>query len=185
MAVLVIFLSCCLTNALSARCFPSFRPDTASIRSCLSLPPGSFNMRRKPCVVLLFLLDKYPVIQAAFVNFLSMRCWNLKALQIREIAFGVSHIPGAYTVLDHLFWVRLGALQKGLSLVALSLVPFFVDYDSTNILKTVSFCRAHRCSTHADAKIWRKRTPNFPCHESIHFCADGRTIETFAHNCFC
>ena len=34
------------------------------------------------------------------------------ALQIREIVFGVSHIPGAYTVLDHSFWVRLGALKN-------------------------------------------------------------------------
>ena len=41
-----------------------------------------------------------------------MRCGNVMALQIREIVFGVSHIPGAYTVLDHLFWVRLGALKN-------------------------------------------------------------------------
>ena len=48
----------------------------------------------------------------------------MKALQIREIVFGVSHIPGAYTVLDHLFWVRLGSLKKH---------------------KTVSLCRVCLC----------------------------------------
>ena len=32
-------------HALSARCFPSFRPDTASIRFCLLLPPGFLNTR--------------------------------------------------------------------------------------------------------------------------------------------
>ena len=37
------FFLCCLAHALSARCFPSSRPDTASIRSCLLLPPGFFD----------------------------------------------------------------------------------------------------------------------------------------------
>ena len=36
-SALLVYL---LVHALSARCFPSFRPDTASIRSCLLLPPG-------------------------------------------------------------------------------------------------------------------------------------------------
>ena len=36
---------CCLAHALSARCLVSFRPDTASIRSCLLLPPGFFDTR--------------------------------------------------------------------------------------------------------------------------------------------
>ena len=44
-SALLIFLSCCLAHALSARCFPSFRPDTASIRSCLLLPPGFLDTR--------------------------------------------------------------------------------------------------------------------------------------------
>ena len=39
------YLSCCLPHALCARCFPSFRPDTASIRSCLLLPPGFLDTR--------------------------------------------------------------------------------------------------------------------------------------------
>ena len=56
-----------------------------------------------------------------------MRCGIVMALQIRAIVFGVSHIPGAYTVLDHLFWVRLGALKKSRRLFALCLVPLFVD----------------------------------------------------------
>ena len=34
---------CCLAHALCARCLQSFRPDTASIRSCLLLPPGFFD----------------------------------------------------------------------------------------------------------------------------------------------
>ena len=34
-----------LPTRLSARCFPSSRPDTASIRSCLLLPPGFFDTR--------------------------------------------------------------------------------------------------------------------------------------------
>ena len=41
-----------------------------------------------------------------------MRCGNVMALQIREIVFWDLHVPGAYTVLDHLFWVRLGALKN-------------------------------------------------------------------------
>ena len=32
-------------HALSARCFPSGRPDTASFRSCLLLPPGFLDTR--------------------------------------------------------------------------------------------------------------------------------------------
>ena len=32
--------TCCLANVLPAPRFPSFRPDTASFRSCLLLPPG-------------------------------------------------------------------------------------------------------------------------------------------------
>ena len=35
----------CLAHALSARCLPSSRPDTALIRSCLLLPPGFFDTR--------------------------------------------------------------------------------------------------------------------------------------------
>ena len=44
-SALLIFLSCCLAHALSARCFPSFRPDTASNCSCLLLPPGFLDTR--------------------------------------------------------------------------------------------------------------------------------------------
>ena len=42
-AVLLICLSCCLAHALSARCFLSSRPDTASFRSCLLLPPEGLS----------------------------------------------------------------------------------------------------------------------------------------------
>ena len=104
-------------------------------------------MRRKPCVVLLLFLldfsapvDFCKVVQAAIEKCLFMRCGNVMALQIREIVFGVSHIPGAYTVLDHLFWVRLGALKNHDVLLRLCLVPLFIDYESTNFLKIVSLC---------------------------------------------
>ena len=36
----------------------------------------------------------------------------MKELQLRKIVFGLSHISGAYTVLDCLFWVHLGALEN-------------------------------------------------------------------------
>ena len=39
------FFFCNLAHALSARCFPPKRPDTASIRSCLLLPSGFFDTR--------------------------------------------------------------------------------------------------------------------------------------------
>ena len=73
--------SCSLANVLLASRFPSYRPDTASFRSCLLLPLGFLgtleagNLRRKPCVFpLLFLLvfpvpvDLCKVIQAAAGN---------------------------------------------------------------------------------------------------------------------
>ena len=37
--------SCCLANVLPAPRFPSSRPDTASFRSCLLLPPGFLGTR--------------------------------------------------------------------------------------------------------------------------------------------
>ena len=36
----------------------------------------------------------------------------MKDLQLRKIVFGLSHISGAYTVLDCIFWVHLGALEN-------------------------------------------------------------------------
>ena len=42
---LLFLFFCCLAHALSARCLLSSRPDTASIRSCLLLPPGFFDTR--------------------------------------------------------------------------------------------------------------------------------------------
>ena len=56
--------SCCLAFVLPAPRFPSFRPDTASFRSCLSLPPGFLGTREagicagsRACFTLLSLLD--------------------------------------------------------------------------------------------------------------------------------
>ena len=39
-----------LPTRLSARCHPSFRPGTASIRSCLLLPPGFLTRGRMAIV---------------------------------------------------------------------------------------------------------------------------------------
>ena len=52
--------------------------------------------------------------QAAFEKRLFKRCRNLKVLQLREIVFefSLSLFPAVCTVLDHLFWVRLGALKN-------------------------------------------------------------------------
>ena len=69
-----------------------------------------------------------------------MRCGNVMALQIRDIVFGVSHISGAYTVLDHFILGTRGCAQKSRRLVALCLVPLFVGYESTNFLKIGSLC---------------------------------------------
>ena len=41
----MISQSCCLANVLRAPRFPSYRPDTASFRSCLLLPPRFLGKR--------------------------------------------------------------------------------------------------------------------------------------------
>ena len=86
--LVVVFV---LPTRLSARCLPSSRPDTASIRSCLLLPPGFLDTREA----------------------VNVRCWNLKVLQLREFVFGSSltFIPSVCIVLGHLFGVWLGALE--------------------------------------------------------------------------
>ena len=48
------------------------------------------------------------------------RFLDMKVLQIRKIVFGFSHIPCISTVLDHLFGVRLSALEMCYVLVQLS-----------------------------------------------------------------
>ena len=76
---------------------PSFRPDTASFRSCLSLPPGFLSTREagicegsRACFSLLYLLDfsvlvdVSKVIQAAVEKHHFMRCGNVKDLQLRK-----------------------------------------------------------------------------------------------------
>ena len=67
-------------------------------------------------------------------------------LQLRKIVFGVSHISGAYIVLDPLFWVRLDALENHHVLLRCVLAPLFDDYDSTNFLKVVSSCNVCLCT---------------------------------------
>ena len=58
------FCAIVLPTRLSARCLPSSRPDTASIRSCLLLPPEFLDTREagncagsRACFLLLSLLD--------------------------------------------------------------------------------------------------------------------------------
>ena len=115
--------SCCFANVLLAPRFPSFRPDTASFRSCLLLSSGFLGTREagictgsRACFSVLFLLDfSVPVDvckvdQAAIEQILVKRRWNVKDLQLRKIVSGLSHISGA--VLDCLFWVLLGALEN-------------------------------------------------------------------------
>ena len=58
------FCAVVLLTRLSARCLPSSWPDTASIRSCLSLPPGFLDTREagncarsRACALFLNLLD--------------------------------------------------------------------------------------------------------------------------------
>ena len=55
---------CCLTIVFPAPRLPSYRSDTSSFRSCLSLPPGFVSTREagicagsRACFTLLFLLD--------------------------------------------------------------------------------------------------------------------------------
>ena len=45
-------------------------------------------------------VDLCKVIQATFDEFLFKRCVNVKALDSCEFVSGISHISGAYTVLD-------------------------------------------------------------------------------------
>ena len=98
---------------------------------------------------LLFLLDfSAPVdlcrvIQAAFKKSLFMRCGNVMALDLCEFVFGVSHIPGAYTILDQLFWVRLGALKSHYVLLRCVWFPCSL----TTIRRTSS--RLFRCAMFA------------------------------------
>ena len=84
--------------------------------------------------------DVCKVIQAAVVKCLFMRCGNVLALQIREIVFVVSRIPGHHIVLDYLFWVRLGALKNHDVLSRCVWFPLFLNFESTNFFKIVSLC---------------------------------------------
>ena len=76
-----------------------------------------------------------------------MRCGNVMALQIREIVFGVSQHSRCLHRARPLILGTLGCAQKSLRLVALCLVPLFVDYDSTNFLRIVSLCNVRLCIT--------------------------------------
>ena len=65
----MISFQSCFAIVLPAPRFPSFRPDTASFRSCLSLPPGFLSTREagicagsRACFSLLFLLDFFPLL---------------------------------------------------------------------------------------------------------------------------
>ena len=83
--------------------------------------------------------------KAACEYFLFKRCWNVKVLQLRKIVFGFFRIPCVCTVLDHLFGVRLGALEMCHVLVHWGLRTV-VDHDATNFTKTVSLCDVWLCT---------------------------------------
>ena len=106
--------------------FPSSPPNTASFRSCLSLPPRFLGTRVAgtcagscACFSLLFLLDfSAPVdfckvLQAAIEQMSLHALWKCEwPCKYVKLFLDLSHISGAYTVLDCLFWVRLGALEN-------------------------------------------------------------------------
>ena len=101
-----------LPTRLSARCFPSFRPDTASIRSCLLLPPGFLDTREagicagsrawSSSFFLVWFLRNVSSSGAEIGRF----CNYVK------LFFGFFHISRVFTVLDHSFWARFGALEN-------------------------------------------------------------------------
>ena len=127
-AALLNCLSCCLAHALSARCFPSFRPDTASIRSCLSLPPGFLNTREAGTCA-------------------RSRAWSSLYFSLFGSAPGdvCPVTSGACTVLDHLCWVRLSALKK------YSVLLHFVSSSWITIRRTSS--RLFRCVVFVCANV--------------------------------
>ena len=81
---------------------------------------GGWHLRRKPCVFpFLFLLDFSVTVdfcnanQAAIEQIIVKRHWNVKNLLSRKnVLFELSHVSGAYTVLDCLIWVHLRALEN-------------------------------------------------------------------------
>ena len=69
----------------------------------------------------------------------------MKDLQLRNIVFGLSHVSGAYTVLDFILGTP-GNARKSRRLVALWLVLLFDDYESTNFLKIDSLSNDCLCT---------------------------------------
>ena len=150
------FCAIILPTRLSARCLPSSRPGTASFRSCLSLPQGSLTRGRLAFVqeavrVFFFSVfsissardDMFQVIsQTAFEKCLFKRCWNVKVLQMREFVFCFSlfFIPCVCTVPDHLFGIRLGALEMCCVLVRWGCLPPLWITNPTNLPNTDSLC---------------------------------------------
>ena len=137
---------------LPAPRLPSSRPDTASFRSCLLLPPGFLGTREAgTCAGSRALssplsppsgsscADTCPVVSGGLLEISLQAVLKCEAVQLRKIVFGLFHIPCVCTVLDHLFGVRLGTLEMCHVLVHRGL-PTIVDNDSTNFPKTVSLC---------------------------------------------
>ena len=90
-----VLLLVVLPTRLSARCLLSSRPDTAFIRSCLLLPPG------------------FSDTSEAGIEAGSRACFFFSFSSIGSARDGMwSLISDVCTVLDRIFWVRLGALKK-------------------------------------------------------------------------
>ena len=111
------FCFCCLAHALSALCFPSYRPDTASLIS------GS---RREMSLQALMKFEGPAITWNCF--------WVLPHSRYL-------HRSRPFIL------CTLRRAPKVLRLVALGVSPTIVDDDSTNFLKTVSLCRGLRACT--------------------------------------
>ena len=151
---------CCLAHALSAQCLLSSRPDTASIRSCLLLPPGFFDTREagvwagsRACFLFSF----------SSINSACDGMWLLISGSRREVSLQASPKFEGPAITWNCFWVlpvplsrrlhrtrpfflgTLGCAQKVLRLDALRVPPTIVDNDSTSFLQhwVVLSCLVH------------------------------------------
>ena len=149
-----------LPTRLSARCLLSSRPDTASIRSCLLLPPGFFDTREA---------GNCAVSRACFFfsfSSIGSACdgmWSLISGSHREMPLQALMKFEGPAITWNCFWVlpvslsrclhrsrplilgTLGRAQNVLRLGALSVPSTVVDNDSTNLLKRwfVVLCLFH------------------------------------------
>ena len=158
---LIFVQSCSLATMLPASQIPSSWPDTAFplltfVATGLLGHAGGWHLRRKPCVFpLLFLLDFsapvgfYKVFQAATEKCLSLHAlWKCQGLGSTLNCFwGLPHFSCPHRTRPFILGT-LGCAQKSRLLVALCLVPLFVDYESSELPQDcfVVLCLlAHQC----------------------------------------